>query len=56
MEQRPAIDDQLFRKSLGRFATGVSVITVAHQDHVHGMTAGQMTNQHPAESLGWMGL
>jgi len=39
MEQRPAIDDQLFRKALGRFATGVSVITVAHQDHVHGMTA-----------------
>ena len=39
MEQRSTIDEQLFRKTLGRFATGVSVITVAHQEHVHGMTA-----------------
>jgi flavin reductase (DIM6/NTAB) family NADH-FMN oxidoreductase RutF len=39
MEHSSAIDDQLFRRTLGRFATGVSVITVAHQDHVHGMTA-----------------
>jgi flavin reductase (DIM6/NTAB) family NADH-FMN oxidoreductase RutF len=39
MEQRAAIDAQLFRKTLGRFATGVTVITVAHQGHVHGMTA-----------------
>jgi flavin reductase (DIM6/NTAB) family NADH-FMN oxidoreductase RutF len=39
MEQRSTIDEQLFRRTLGRFATGVSVITVAHQEHVHGMTA-----------------
>jgi flavin reductase (DIM6/NTAB) family NADH-FMN oxidoreductase RutF len=39
MEQRSTIDEQLFRKTLGRFATGVTVITVAHQEHVHGMTA-----------------
>jgi flavin reductase (DIM6/NTAB) family NADH-FMN oxidoreductase RutF len=39
MEQSPALDTQLFRKTLGRFATGVCVITVAHQEHVHGMTA-----------------
>ena len=39
MEQRPAIDTQLFRKTLGRFATGVTVITIAHEEHVHGMTA-----------------
>jgi flavin reductase (DIM6/NTAB) family NADH-FMN oxidoreductase RutF len=39
MEQQPAIDPQLFRRTLGRFATGVSVITVAHEEHVHGMTA-----------------
>jgi flavin reductase (DIM6/NTAB) family NADH-FMN oxidoreductase RutF len=39
MEQHPAIDDQLFRKTLGRFATGVSVITVDHQAQVRGMTA-----------------
>ncbi|MEO8971526.1 MAG: flavin reductase family protein [Ktedonobacteraceae bacterium] len=39
MEQQPAMDAQLFRKTLGRFATGVSVITIAHEEHVHGMTA-----------------
>ena len=39
MEQHVAIDAQLFRKTLSRFATGVTVITVAHQGHVHGMTA-----------------
>lgn len=39
MEQRSAIDPQLFRKTLSRFATGVTVITVAHQERVHGMTA-----------------
>ena len=39
MEQRPVIDAQLFRKTLSRFATGVTVITVAHHEHVHGMTA-----------------
>ena len=39
MEQPPAIDTQLFRKTLGRFATGVCVVTAAHQEHVHGMTA-----------------
>lgn len=39
MEQYPAIDAQLFRRTLSRFATGVTVITVAHQERVHGMTA-----------------
>ncbi len=39
MELFPPFDAQLFRKTLGRFATGVSVITVAHEEHVHGMTA-----------------
>lgn len=39
MEPRSAIDAQLFRRTLSRFATGVTVITVAHQEHVHGMTA-----------------
>ena len=28
-----------FRNALGRFATGVTVITVQHEDHTHGMTA-----------------
>src|SRR5258708_5600205 len=39
MEKRPVIEAQQFRKALSRFATGVTVITVAHQEHVHGMTA-----------------
>jgi len=39
MEQRPVIEAQQFRKTLSRFATGVTVITVAHNEHVHGMTA-----------------
>lgn len=39
MEQSPAIDTQLFRRTLSRFATGVTVITVAHSEHVHAMTA-----------------
>jgi flavin reductase (DIM6/NTAB) family NADH-FMN oxidoreductase RutF len=39
MEQHSVIDAQLFRKTLSRFATGVTVVTVAHQEHVHGMTA-----------------
>ena len=39
MELRPVIDAQLFRKTLSRFATGVTVVTVAHEEHVHGMTA-----------------
>ena len=28
-----------FRNALGRFATGVSIVTTRHQDRVHGMTA-----------------
>src|SRR5690348_93235 len=39
MEKSPAIDAQLFRRTLSRFATGVTVITVPHGEHVHGMTA-----------------
>ncbi len=39
MEQAPTLDTQLFRKTLGRFASSVCVITVAYQEHVHGMTA-----------------
>lgn len=39
MEERSTIDTQLFRRTLGRFATGVTVITVTHEEHMHGMTA-----------------
>lgn len=33
------IDPRRFRDTLGRFATGVTVVTTAHGDHEHGMTA-----------------
>jgi flavin reductase (DIM6/NTAB) family NADH-FMN oxidoreductase RutF len=44
MEKSPAIDAQLFRRTLSRFATGVTVITVPHGEHVHGMTANAFTS------------
>ena len=28
-----------FRNALGRFASGVTVVTAHHEDHTHGMTA-----------------
>src|SRR5690242_19780732 len=39
MAEHAAIDPQLFRRTLGHFATGVTVITVAHEGHARGMTA-----------------
>lgn len=39
MAEHAAIDPQLFRRTLGHFATGVTVITVAHEGNVRGMTA-----------------
>lgn len=33
-----------FRKAMGRFATGVTVITVDHDGEVHGMTANAFTS------------
>jgi flavin reductase (DIM6/NTAB) family NADH-FMN oxidoreductase RutF len=36
---RPAIDPSLFRKTMGGFATGVTVITVEVGGATHGMTA-----------------
>jgi len=35
----PAIDPKHFRRTLGRFATGVTVVTVARPEGPHGMTA-----------------
>ncbi len=35
----PALDPRLFRATMGCFATGVTVITTAHNEVVHGMTA-----------------
>lgn len=37
--KRPAIDPKAFRNTLGRFATGVTVVTTVADDKVHGMTA-----------------
>lgn len=36
---KPAFDTREFRNALGRFATGVTVVTVLHEDKPHGMTA-----------------
>lgn len=38
------IDQGQFRRALGMFATGVTVITVQHGDQVHGMTANSFTS------------
>jgi len=41
MEQstQTRIDPREFRRALGRFASGITVITTVHEGHVHGMTA-----------------
>ncbi|NSL50598.1 flavin reductase family protein [Calidifontibacillus erzurumensis] len=33
------MDDRLFRNAMGKFATGVTVITTKVDEHIHGMTA-----------------
>ena len=38
-EQEPAIDPQIFRTVMGRFATGVTVVSTALDGQVHCMTA-----------------
>jgi 3-hydroxy-9,10-secoandrosta-1,3,5(10)-triene-9,17-dione monooxygenase reductase component len=37
-------DPSAFRRVMGQFATGVTVITVQHRDHIHGMTANAFTS------------
>jgi flavin reductase (DIM6/NTAB) family NADH-FMN oxidoreductase RutF len=39
IESGQPFDTKLFRKALGRFATGVTVVTTQHEGNVHGMTA-----------------
>jgi flavin reductase (DIM6/NTAB) family NADH-FMN oxidoreductase RutF len=39
MADYPAIDPMQFRKTLGHFVTGVTVVTVAHEEGPRGMTA-----------------
>src|SRR6202140_4562139 len=38
-ESAHSFDSRQFRNALGRFASGVTVITAHHDDHPHGMTA-----------------
>jgi flavin reductase (DIM6/NTAB) family NADH-FMN oxidoreductase RutF len=38
-ESAHSFDSRQFRNALGRFASGVTVITAHHEDHPHGMTA-----------------
>jgi flavin reductase (DIM6/NTAB) family NADH-FMN oxidoreductase RutF len=40
----PAVDARDFRDTIGRFATGVTVVAVQHGDHVHAMTANAVTS------------
>jgi flavin reductase (DIM6/NTAB) family NADH-FMN oxidoreductase RutF len=39
-----AFDPQLQRRILGRFATGVTVVTTRHGEQLHGMTANAVTS------------
>ncbi len=40
MSSQPStIDPKAFRSTLGRFATGVTVVTTVHEGKIHGMTA-----------------
>lgn len=38
------VDSTLFRQALGKFATGVTVITAADSEMIHGMTANSLTS------------
>ncbi len=44
MSEPPAVDAAALRRAVGQFATGVTVITVMHGEHVHGMTANSFTS------------
>src|SRR5580704_10978989 len=42
--RRMTVSPSEFRKALGCFATGITVITVDHENEVHGMTANAFTS------------
>jgi 3-hydroxy-9,10-secoandrosta-1,3,5(10)-triene-9,17-dione monooxygenase reductase component len=44
MSAQAPIDPAAFRRAMGQFATGVTVITVQHGDHIHGMTANAFSS------------
>jgi flavin reductase (DIM6/NTAB) family NADH-FMN oxidoreductase RutF len=39
IERAPSFDPIQFRNALGRFASGVTVVTARYEEHTHGMTA-----------------
>lgn len=39
-----AFDQQIYRQAMGRFATGVSVVTAVHDGEPFGMTANSLTS------------
>jgi flavin reductase (DIM6/NTAB) family NADH-FMN oxidoreductase RutF len=51
------IDARLFRSTMGRFATGVTVVTVSHDDgHQHAMTVNAFLSVSLAPPLGLVSL
>jgi 3-hydroxy-9,10-secoandrosta-1,3,5(10)-triene-9,17-dione monooxygenase reductase component len=44
MDAAAAVDPAAFRRAMGQFATGVTVITVQHGAHIHGMTANAFSS------------
>ena len=43
MQEQP-LDPKVFRQTIGRFATGVTIITARHGDLIHGMTANAVSS------------
>lgn len=43
-EQSAALDPDLYRRAMSRFATGVSIVTTLAQEHDHAMTANAVTS------------
>lgn len=39
-----AVDPMVMRRTMGRFATGVAVVTTHHDGHPHGMTVNSLTS------------
>lgn len=39
-----AVDPMAMRRAMGRFATGVAVVTTRHDGHPHGMTVNSLTS------------
>ena len=44
LQRRPIIDAKEYRNIIGRFATGVTVVTTAVDGWLHGMTANALTS------------